>query len=318
MKSIESKELKVSALEAEVSSLKDTLSERLMQMRASQIANDKLSIEIENFQATLKERERLAEEHEAKSAILSDQRDGLMQENLVLQKSVHELNVSIEAYCEEISSLKASLATQSDEIARYKNEIGALARDRERLQKDRDDLEKSIPNLIESSELVRSLVDKTNALEGDLEDKKQAIRHLQLRSNEMKKMLQKELKNETTPDLPAAPNNSNFSAAPTTAATNGLGFSTPPSPSPTLSSRSREKETPSPLSGNLVISDVSIKYLRNVIFKFLTSPEDEAKQMTKAVATLLNFTEEEERLLHEYLDWKTSWFGSKPKITHSV
>ena len=42
-----------------------------------------------------------------------------------------------------------------------------------------------------------SLEEKRNQLEDDLEEKKQAVRHLQLRSNEMKKMIQKEMKSGT-------------------------------------------------------------------------------------------------------------------------
>lgn len=273
-------------------------------MRACQIANDKLSIDVESFQAALDEMKKATTEQTAKSAVFSDQRDHLLHENEELQKSVQELNASIVAYCDETDSLKASLKLQSSELAQRTIEILALDGDKKRLQKERDNLEESIPTLIESSDLVRNLLAKIATLEHDLEDKRQAIRLLQLRSNEMKKMLQKELKSETT-DL----------QAPSIAtATNGAESSTTSSPSPTR--RARDQETPSPLSGHLVVSDVSIKYLRNVIFKFLTSPEDEAKQMTKAVATLLSFTSEEERLLHEYLDWKASWFGSKPKITH--
>ncbi len=36
--------------------------------------------------------------------------------------------------------------------------------------------------------------------------------------------------------------------------------------------------------------------------------------MTRAIGALLKFTDDEERLLREHLEWKMSWFGSKPSL----
>ena len=55
-------------------------------------------------------------------------------------------------------------------------------------------LEESIPSFIESSDLVKSMKEKDFFLQNELEEKKQAVRQLQIRSNEMKKMLQKGMK----------------------------------------------------------------------------------------------------------------------------
>jgi len=60
--------------------------------------------------------------------------------------------------------------------------------------------------------------------------------------------------------------------------------------------------------------DVSFKYLKHVLIKFLTSREYEAQHLTRAVATLLRFSPEEERLLRETLEWKMSWFGTRPSL----
>lgn len=38
-----------------------------------------------------------------------------------------------------------------------------------------------------------------------------------------------------------------------------------------------------------------------------------AQQLTKAVATLLKLSSEEERLIKETLEWRSSWFGLKPR-----
>merc|ERR1711956_181431 len=77
------------------------------------------------------------------------------------------------------------------------------------------------------------------------------------------------------------------------------------------------KDSPSPNSEPEVISSVTLAYMRHVILKFLTSPEVESKQMTRALSTILQFTKEEELRLQAYLDWKMSWFaGPKPKLLH--
>lgn len=60
--------------------------------------------------------------------------------------------------------------------------------------------------------------------------------------------------------------------------------------------------------------DVNFKYLKHVIIKFLTSREYEAQHLTKAVSTLLKLSPDEEKLLQDTLEWKMSWFGSRPKV----
>lgn len=60
--------------------------------------------------------------------------------------------------------------------------------------------------------------------------------------------------------------------------------------------------------------DINFKYLKHVIIKFLTSREYEAQHLTRAVSTLLKFSPEEEKLLHDTLAWKMSWFGTRPNL----
>ncbi|XP_021704706.1 golgin subfamily A member 1 [Aedes aegypti] len=64
-------------------------------------------------------------------------------------------------------------------------------------------------------------------------------------------------------------------------------------------------------SGTIVMDEVNFRYLKHVIIKFLTSREVEARQLVKAVATLLQLSHEEEKLLQNTLTWKMSWFGSR-------
>lgn len=69
-------------------------------------------------------------------------------------------------------------------------------------------------------------------------------------------------------------------------------------------------------NGSVTMDEISFKYLKHVIFKFITCRDVEAKHLIRAVSTLLRLTSEEERILDETYKWKLSWFfaGSKPDI----
>jgi len=40
----------------------------------------------------------------------------------------------------------------------------------------------------------------------------------------------------------------------------------------------------------------------------------QAMQLIKAVSMLLHFTPEEQKLIHDTLEWKMSWFGARPQL----
>lgn len=112
----------------------------------------------------------------------------------------------------------------------------------------------------------------------------QNIKTLTLRLADMKKTLQQELR--TT-------NNHNF-------------FSDDVTPAAILTPNSVRRDE----------EDVNFKYLKHVVIKFLTSKDYEAQHLTKAISTVLKFTPEEEKLINDTIEWKKSWFGSRPKLLH--
>ncbi len=57
-------------------------------------------------------------------------------------------------------------------------------------------------------------------------------------------------------------------------------------------------------------SPLKIPILPHFNFEYLTF---QAVKLTKAVGTLLHFTPEEMELVKQTLEYKMSWFGSKPK-----
>lgn len=74
------------------------------------------------------------------------------------------------------------------------------------------------------------------------------------------------------------------------------------------------------VEGSAEDPDVSKKYLKHVLIKFLTSREIEARQLTKAVGALLGLSEQEETLLRDTLGWRsgfTAWLAQPPRFPHS-
>ncbi|XP_062622379.1 golgin subfamily A member 1-like [Saccostrea cucullata] len=63
---------------------------------------------------------------------------------------------------------------------------------------------------------------------------------------------------------------------------------------------------------NSLEKDINFQYLKHVVMKFMLSREAEAIQLIRAVSVLLKFSAEEQKLIRETLEWKMSWFGSKP------
>uniref|UniRef100_G3T4V4 Golgin subfamily A member 1 n=1 Tax=Loxodonta africana TaxID=9785 RepID=G3T4V4_LOXAF len=130
-------------------------------------------------------------------------------------------------------------------------------------------------------------------LEQQLIEKNKIIKQMQQRMLELKKTLQKELK--------IRPDNEPFEV----------------------------REKPGPEMPNLAPSvtnnadltdarEINFEYLKHVVLKFMSCRESEAFHLIKAVSVLLNFSQEEENMLKETLEYKMSWFGSKPAPKGSI
>ncbi len=68
-----------------------------------------------------------------------------------------------------------------------------------------------------------------------------------------------------------------------------------------------DKGSPAPLRV-AIASDVNFQYLKHVVIKFMCSHEDEALQLIRAVATLLEFSPQEEEHVKGYLNYRVSSF----------
>uniref|UniRef100_A0A672HLQ0 Golgin subfamily A member 1 n=1 Tax=Salarias fasciatus TaxID=181472 RepID=A0A672HLQ0_SALFA len=121
-------------------------------------------------------------------------------------------------------------------------------------------------------------------LEQQLSDKNRTIKQLQQRLAELKRTLQKELPPAPLPPPPPASSPS------------------PPTSNTTVTNTSDLNDS----------REINFEYLKHVVLKFMSCREAEAFQLIRAVSVLLNFTREEEDMLKQTLEYKMSWFGSKP------
>uniref|UniRef100_A0A4X1UBY7 Golgin subfamily A member 1 n=1 Tax=Sus scrofa TaxID=9823 RepID=A0A4X1UBY7_PIG len=130
-------------------------------------------------------------------------------------------------------------------------------------------------------------------LEQQLLEKNKTIKQMQQRMLELKKTLQKELKIRPDNEL----------------------FDVREKPGP-------EMPNMAPcVTNNADLTDareINFEYLKHVVLKFMSCRESEAFHLIKAVSVLLNFSQEEENMLKETLEYKMSWFGSKPAPKGSI
>ena len=271
-----------SFLQNESEKLANLNSQRLLQMRECQKMNDDLSDRLDKSHTVIEDLESQLGISSEKIVELEGRSQILTSQYEILEQKANDHIEKIQALTDENVALESQLNSEVKDHHSVKSKLEAMS-------KEKSDLEKSIPALLETSELVRDLRVTVADLEEDLEEKRQAVRHLQMTN----KSLQKEIKSMPTAATSSSP---------------------PPSPT-TPVFVPNQVVTEKQLDETYPVTDVTLRYLKNVIFKFLTSPETEAKQMTRAVATLLDFTSEEEKMLYEYLEWKVSWFGvTKPKL----
>lgn len=185
---------------------------------------------------------------------------------------------------------------------------------------------------IENHEQYQQQMEENKSLRTDLNEKNKVIKNLTQRLNDMKKTLQKELnyqniqlpnekKSEGSEFKISSPQNK-LSPSHKTQSNRSINRQLYAN-GPNLSLSSTKQMEALNLGGtskaeachlSSLHDDVNFKYMKHVVLKFLCSREYEAIHLIKALSVLLNFSNEEEKLLKETLEWKMSWFGTRPKI----
>ncbi|XP_023296937.2 golgin subfamily A member 1 [Lucilia cuprina] len=154
----------------------------------------------------------------------------------------------------------------------------------------------------------KTKIKECDELQSDITEKNKTIKVLNQRLTDLKKTLQKEF--SSAKSLEEFSENQKTTTSSTTTTTTPAIIAT----TTTYSNDNTKlcQNCGCLIKNSIIMDEVNFKYLKHVIVKFLTSREVEARHLIRAVATLLKLTKEEEKLLHDTLNWKMSWFGSKP------
>ncbi|KAF5306416.1 hypothetical protein FQA39_LY08925 [Lamprigera yunnana] len=215
---------------------------------------------------------------------LSEEKSNSLNVQKTLTRVTSEKNIALLRNAEisqQMEMAKQECRRQDVEINDFVNKISTLE----------DEIKKYKEN--ETKSVEQDLKSTISRLEEQLTEKNKAIKTLQLRLADMKKTLQtQELK---------TPGSTNYYD---TSDINSAAVLMPSHTSTKNYQHTIRKDD----------DDINFKYLKHVLIKFLTSREYEAQHLIRAVSTLLKFSPEEEKLIHDTLEWKMSWFGPKPKV----
>ncbi|XP_031622115.1 golgin subfamily A member 1 [Contarinia nasturtii] len=306
-----------------------------------------LAFQLEKSTADIEQRDQkiklMSEEIDELSSTYQDFKDQNDEEVTFLRNKVNKSTNEIDELKQSLEIQLERLNSQSDEADRYtksmnsrieclQNDLQAVQLELEREKKEKNSIalknaeisqneERLKQQLLNESyeinemyETIQKLTDERNELEcrlndyqqqieciddlkNDIADKNKTIKILNQRLADMKKTLQNELKSNEKNGGPIH----NLDAQKTSAT----------SVSNCVQSDDQLADSNIKNASAVVMDDVNFKYLKHVILKFLTSREVEARHLIRAVGTLLNLNHEEEQLLHETLNFKVGWFGSR-------
>ncbi|XP_073446831.1 golgin subfamily A member 1 isoform X5 [Dendrobates tinctorius] len=338
---------KVDRLEAQVSALESAreIDRTSAQHNINQLEQENESLQRRNrdVESTLKrleaDQEKMKEElssRETVSVEIAKALEETRKQKEDLQQQVADLMALVNSNAQEMSLRKKELARKNEEAALLKGDYDAIVLKMQQLQSDletyksratqseeyaekhvRDvtvQLQEQKEALLASESQVSSLqeevctlherlhgshapesngevtvgdlaqIQKENReMEQQIAEKNKTIKQLQQRMAELKKTLQKELRLKPEADERLSP-------------------ADPPLPSLTVTNNADLNDS----------REINFEYLKHVVLKFMSAREAEAFHLIKAVSVLLNFSVEEENLLKETLEYKMSWFGSKP------
>ncbi|XP_021269668.1 golgin subfamily A member 1 [Numida meleagris] len=303
--SLKEQESVLNRLREELSSRETVNIEIANTLEETEKQKDKLQQQVSHLASLIKEKDQLIDE---KSGMLLKQKEELNQlsqdhEAALLQ--MHQLQSDIEAINSQAMEKEETARKEIEELKLQIQEF-LLAREHER---NVSELEESARALNEHLHLPENRVTEQNGevaatdviqlqkdnreLEQQIVEKNKMIKQLQQRMTELKKTLQKELKIRPDSEVPEVREKTNSEV---------------PNASVTVTNNSDLNDS----------REINFEYLKHVVLKFMSCRESEAFHLIKAVSVLLNFSQEEENMLKETLEYKMSWFGSKPSPKGSI
>ncbi|XP_037916390.1 golgin subfamily A member 1 isoform X2 [Hermetia illucens] len=300
---VQQRDNKIALLEDEIDELTSALRECRLENEEEESQNEEI--------LDLKNRLNAADERFNEFVEKSEQvTQALRKQNTSLQEQLQNITNAFETEKQEklTALLRNAEISQSEEILKKelrieRNEVTELLDKVEELEKalrtKDDEILVLNSKLEELSAAISSQSDQiahVNDLHTQLNEKNKSIKVLNQRLADLKKTLQNEIKS------------SNFSETNVLMAGSVIGSE--------KAIHNEIRSNGNSTGGSIIMDEVNFKYLKHVIVKFLTSREVEARHLIRAVATLLHLNTEEEKLLHDTLTWKMSWFGTKPDHGH--
>ncbi|NXW77892.1 GOGA1 protein, partial [Hirundo rustica] len=302
--SLKQQESELNRLKSEMSSRETVSVEIAKALEETRKQREELQQQVSHLNALIKEKEQVIDE---KCDLLLKQKEELNQlsqdhEAALLQ--VHQLQLDIEASQSQAVEKEETVRREMDELKLQVQEC-LLAKEHEKNVLELDESTRALDNehfpspensVVEQNGEVApadviQLQKDNRELEQQIAEKNKMIKQLQQRMAELKKTLQKELK--IRPDSEVLELRANSEV---------------PNASVTVTNNSDLNDS----------REINFEYLKHVVLKFMSCRESEAFHLIKAVSVLLNFSQEEENMLKETLEYKMSWFGSKPSPKGSI
>ncbi|KAK2722600.1 golgin subfamily A member 1-like [Artemia franciscana] len=264
----------------EVNELKQALKDKDTSIHALSDANKTLEIKLLEVSDSLKVKNNELIFYMDELEKLNNRNVALEHEKLLSSSATELLENSKKTIEEDLHHLRESNNKLSDLNGYLVKKVSSLEAEVEELSQKVMSSRNFVD--VENSDSYKIIVSQVNSLKEEVEEKNKNIKYLQQLLSGVRKELQKQIKvpdvKEITivPDCVSAPEATQLIDA--------------------------NKE------------DVNFQYLKNVIFKFLTSDDYEGKHLVRAVSTLLKLTKAEEKFLLEMLEWRNSWFRSRPNL----
>ncbi|XP_011203431.2 golgin subfamily A member 1 isoform X3 [Bactrocera dorsalis] len=303
---------KVKQLEFEMLKLKDDMKQR----------EDKETLE--NETKDLKLRISTADERFSEYATNAEHvAQSLRQQNTQLQEQLNEAQNLLETEKEEklTALLRNAEISQSEEILRKelrmeRDEANELHEKNVQLTSEMEAKTQEMKQCKIEMEEIKTVMYKNDEklkeideMQREISEKNKTIKVLNQRLADLKKTLQKEFHSAKSFEAEKERNGNCIAAKPPT---NAIVVAASAAVVNDTLACEHCGGVSAATSSSIVMDEVNFKYLKHVIVKFLTSREVEARHLIRAVATLLQLTKDEEKLLQDTLNWKMSWFGSKP------
>ncbi|NXT30038.1 GOGA1 protein, partial [Syrrhaptes paradoxus] len=304
--SLKRQESELDRLKNELSSRETVSIEIAKALEETRKQREELQQQVSHLGSLIKEKDQLIDEKGDMLLKQKEELNQLSQDHEAVLLQMHQLQSDVEASNSQAVEKEEMARKEIDELKLQIQEC-LLAREHEKNVSELEESTRALNNEhvpspenraveqngeVAATDIVQLQKDNRE-LEQQIAEKNKMIKQLQQRMAELKKTLQKELKIRPDGEVPEVREKANSEV---------------PNASVTVTNNSDLNDS----------REINFEYLKHVVLKFMSCRESEAFHLIKAVSVLLNFSQEEENMLKETLEYKMSWFGSKPSPKGSI